>query len=311
MGAQNEGVPISIGRSLERPFAFQKNRFRITGVLHIKSRDETHYPGLFQRHVSRCGPRSGACEDMVRPASSIGAGAGDRRTKDRRSRRAMADGMSEHEPVPMARASVFIVDDDAGLRASLENLLRSAGFAARGYASPEEFIREADPAMCGCVLLDIQFPGASGLDFQTPFREAGIAMPVILMTGHADVPTSVRGLKAGAVDYLMKPFDEAELLGAVRLAMDRDMARCEQEAGVNAVADRYATLTQREKEVLAYVALGLMNKQIANRIDLSEITVKVHRGTMMKKLAVRTVADLVRAFEILKAHVPDIVTAEP
>lgn len=222
----------------------------------------------------------------------------------------MQNRMNQPQPALMDNASVFIVDDDAGFRSSLGNLLRSTGLSACGFASPEEFIGTADPAMCGCILLDIRFPGASGLDFQAVFRDAGILMPVILMTGHADVSSSVRGMKAGAVDYLMKPFDETELLAAVQSALERDRVRCEQEAGINLLADRYAMLTQREKEVLSYVTLGLMNKQIANRVDLSEITVKVHRGTMMKKMAVRTVADLVRAFEILKAHVPDVVTAE-
>ncbi len=218
--------------------------------------------------------------------------------------------MNGQDPAVSGQAMVHIIDDDALFRKSLENLLWSAGLAVRGFSSPSEFVEACGPACRGCVLLDIRFPGASGLDFQQPFREAGIFMPVILMTGHADVPSSVRGLKAGAVDYLMKPFDDTELLGAVELAMDRDAERCAHEAGICVLADRYMLLTHREKEVLSYVALGLMNKQIANRINLSEITVKVHRGTMMKKMGMRTVADLVRAFEILRTNVPDVVNVE-
>jgi FixJ family two-component response regulator len=211
----------------------------------------------------------------------------------------------EHHPQSIPK--VHVIDDDGAFRQSLENLLSSADVAVESYASPKSFIDQWTSDAAGCVLLDIRFPGMNGLDFLDLYRDAQIGMPVILMTGHADVPSSVRGLKGGAVDYLMKPFDEDALLAAVRSALERDARRCAERDGLADLVDRYRSLTMREKEVLALVSLGLMNKQIANRVELSEITVKVHRGTMMKKLGMRTVADLVRAYEVLKSAPVELV----
>ena len=203
-------------------------------------------------------------------------------------------------PTGSSGPTVHIVDDDGDVRQGLANLLRSFDFGVRSFASPGSFIDAFQPGDAGCLLLDIHFPGANGLDFQAECLASGIDIPVIFMTGHADVPSSVRGMKAGAVDFLTKPVDERALLAAVETALRRDAAyRLDQTAKDRARAG-HATLTHREKEVLALVVAGLMNKQIAGKLGLSEITVKVHRGTMMRKMNVRTLADLVRSSEALR-----------
>lgn len=194
---------------------------------------------------------------------------------------------------------VHIIDDDVALGEALANLLRSLGFEVSLFTSPQAFLDEWQPEDCGCLLLDLRFPGGSGLDYLANFAEAGVGMPVILMTGHADVTTSVRGMKAGAVDYLVKPFDDDELIQALEIALERDASKRQREADLSDVASRYASLTSREKQVMALVVTGLMNKQVAGELNLSEITVKVHRGTMMRKMGLRTLADLVRADEAL------------
>lgn len=207
--------------------------------------------------------------------------------------------------MPVSTASmtspiVCVIDDDAVLRGGLTNLLKSANLKVAEFSSPQTFVEAWQPTDCGCLLLDICFPETSGLDFQAQLKKAGIVTPIILMTGHADVPSSVRGLKAGAVDFLVKPIDDVQLLGAVSLAIGKDIARCEAEAAMADITERYASLTVREKEVLNLVVAGQLNKQIAFSLGLSEITVKVHRGTMMRKMNVRSVAGLVRAAEMLR-----------
>jgi FixJ family two-component response regulator len=194
---------------------------------------------------------------------------------------------------------VHVIDDDTALRDGLCNLLRSADIAAVGFASPQAFLDAWSPEACGCLLLDIRFPDINGLDFQAEFEAIGIQMPVILMTGHADVPSSVRGMKAGALDFLVKPFEDEELFGSVRAALERDSARFAAEATLRDLSERFGSLTAREREVMALVCKGLMNKQVAGDLNLSEITVKVHRGTMMRKMRVRTLADLVRCASAL------------
>lgn len=194
---------------------------------------------------------------------------------------------------------VHIIDDDVPLGAALANLLRSLGFAVALFTTPEAFLEAWQPEHCGCLLLDLRFPSGSGLDHLADFGEAGVGMPVILMTGHADVTTSVRGMKAGAVDYLVKPFDDDELIRALDIALERDAAKRQRESDLSDVVARYESLTSREKQVMALVVSGLMNKQVAGKLNLSEITVKVHRGTMMRKMGLRTLADLVRADEAL------------
>ncbi len=210
--------------------------------------------------------------------------------------------------VPPHKPVVHIVDDDRAVQEGLSNLLRSASFSVASFFSPKEFLDSWQRSSHGCVILDIRFPDESGLDCQARFQRLEMTMPVILMTGHADVPSSVKGMKAGAVDFLTKPFDDRSILDAIATAFERDATRFRNECGSSRLFERYATLTHREKEVFALVTQGLMNKQIAGQLDLSEITVKVHRGTMMRKMNVRTVADLVRASEALK-NVPDAFVA--
>lgn len=206
--------------------------------------------------------------------------------------------VAKSEPQP-ALPVVHIIDDDVPLGEALANLLRSLDFNVALFPSPEAFLSSFRSRDRGCLLLDLRFPGGNGLDYLPEFIEAGVGMPVILMTGHADVATSVRGMKAGAVDYLVKPFDDEALVEALDVAMSRDATNYQREADLSDVSARYATLTAREKEVLALVVTGLMNKQVAGHLGLSEITVKVHRGTMMRKMGLRNLADLVRAAEAL------------
>lgn len=199
-------------------------------------------------------------------------------------------------------AVVHVVDDDPAARDGLANLLRSAGFAVQSFSSPKEFADHWRPTDRGCLILDIHFPEHSGLDFQLQLKNSGIAMPVILMTGHADVSMSIRGMKGGAVDFLIKPFEEQPVLNAIAEAFERDALRIRRETQLSNVAQLFGALTSREKQVFALVTKGLMNKQIAGELNLSEITVKVHRGTLMRKMKVRTLADLVKASEILRVE---------
>lgn len=200
------------------------------------------------------------------------------------------------------RPVVHIIDDDESVGNALTDLLRAAGISAKSFSSPKGFIEAWQPTDHGCVLLDLWFPDESGLDFQSQLLDLEMTLPVILMTGHADVPSSIRGMKAGAIDFLVKPFDDHMVLESIQTAFKRDEARVNDEARILLLSDRYTTLTTREKEVFSLVTKGLMNKQIAGELNLSEITVKVHRGTMMRKMHVRTVADLVRASELLRAN---------
>jgi FixJ family two-component response regulator len=206
-----------------------------------------------------------------------------------------------NEAAPSYMPVVHIVDDDVAVRNGLTNLLRAAALSVLSFCSPQEFMETRRASNHGCLILDIRFPGVSGLDFQSQLQNLEMTMPVILMTGHADVPSSVRGMKAGAIDFLTKPFDDQSILDAIAAAFKSDATRFQNEAQTSRLAERYARLTTREKEVLALVTKGLMNKQVAGELNLSEITVKVHRGTMMRKMKVRTLADLVRAAETLKS----------
>jgi FixJ family two-component response regulator len=204
---------------------------------------------------------------------------------------------SPHTPV------VHIIDDDVALREGLTNFLQAAGLSALSFSSPHEFVESWKASDQGCVILDMRFPSESGLEFQSGLQELEMMMPVILMTGYADVASSVKAMKAGAIDFLIKPVDDQALLTAIATAFARDEMRVQNESRVSRLIDQYATLTNREKEVFALVTKGLMNKQIAGELNLSEITVKVHRGTMMRKMKVRTLADLVRAAEKLKGDI--------
>src|SRR5258705_11712239 len=198
---------------------------------------------------------------------------------------------------PESQSIVFVVDDDAAMRNSLCNLFRSVGLRVAVFGCATEFLLSKLPDVPSCLVLDIRLPGISGLDFQTELVQATIHIPVIFMTGHGDIPMTVRAMKAGAVDFLTKPFRDQDMLDAVVTAIERDRKRREAEKIVADLKALFETLTSREREVLALVASGLMNKQIAAELGLAEITVKIHRGHIMIKIAARSMGDLVRKAE--------------
>jgi FixJ family two-component response regulator len=194
---------------------------------------------------------------------------------------------------------VCVLDDEEEVRGSLDSLLRSAGFAVRTFAAPGEFLACAEADDAACLILDVRLGGVDGLDFQQDLAESQVPVPVVLITGHGDIPMTVRAMKAGAVDFLPKPFDEEQMLAAVREAVRRDGQRrsaAKESGGVRAC---YDALTPRERDVMGLVTAGLMNKQVAGRLGLSEITVKIHRGNMMRKMQAQSLADLVRMAETL------------
>ncbi|MDK4701094.1 MULTISPECIES: response regulator transcription factor [unclassified Rhizobium] len=192
------------------------------------------------------------------------------------------------------QSTVYVIDDDPSVRDGLDSLLRSVGYDTRGFASPRDFLASPRPEGPACIVLDVRMPDASGLDFQDELARTGYAIPIIFLTGHGDVPMSVRAMKAGAVEFLLKPFREQDLLDAIRQALEIDRARLRKQAAEVDLQERFSTLTSREREVMALVARGLLNKQIAAEIGLSEITVKVHRGQAMRKMRADSVADLIR-----------------
>jgi FixJ family two-component response regulator len=206
---------------------------------------------------------------------------------------------------PELQPIVFVIDDDASLRNALTNLFRSVGLRAEVFASAPELLQSKLPDVPSCLVLDVRLPGLSGLDFQAELSKANIHIPIIFMTGHGDIPMTVRAMKAGAVDFLTKPFRDQDMLDAVAAAIERDRERRKEEKVLSEVRSRFASLTPREQEVLALVASGLMNKQIAAEIGLAEITVKIHRGNIMKKMSARSLADLVRMAELLGVRRPD------
>jgi FixJ family two-component response regulator len=195
--------------------------------------------------------------------------------------------------------TVLIVDDDEMMRQALSSLFRSVGLQVISFSSPAELWQAERPDTESCLVLDIRLPGVSGLDFQAELTRANIHIPVIFMTGHGDIPMTVRAMKAGAVDFLTKPFRDQDMLDAVMAALSRDRLRRENEGVASDVRKKIETLTQREREVMMHVTAGLMNKQIAARLGISEITVKIHRGQAMRKMGARSLADLVRMAEML------------
>ena len=207
---------------------------------------------------------------------------------------------------PQAQPVVFIIDDNEGLRSGLQRLLRSVGLRSETFASTLEFMRSKPPDAASCLLLDVRLPGMSGLDFQAELAKAGIRIPIIFMTGHGDIPMSVRAMKAGAVEFLTKPLREQDLLDAVRVALERDGARRESESSVARLRTLFDQLTPREQEVLSLVAAGLMNKQVAGELGISEIMVKVHRGNVTRKMGAKSLADLVIMAETLGIRRPKV-----
>ena len=191
-------------------------------------------------------------------------------------------------------AVVFVVDDDPSMRRSLETLLRSVGLDVRLFSSAQEFMQAKRPDAPGCLVLDVRLPGMSGLAFQEELAKTGVAIPVIFISGHGDVPMTVRAMKAGAVEFLTKPFDDQVLLDAIHAAIERDRARHRDAASLAALMARYHQVTERERQVMKLVVAGRVNKQIAAELGLSLVTVKVHRGQVMRKMRAKSVAELVR-----------------
>jgi len=195
---------------------------------------------------------------------------------------------------------VLVVDDDASVREGLSSLFRSVSLDPKLFASTAELLQYTLPDAPCCLLLDIRLPGVSGLDFQTQLTASNIHVPIIMMTGHGDIPMSVRAMKGGAVDFLTKPFRDQDMLDAVAQAIERDRKRRESDKARAGLHECFESLTPREREIMTLVTAGLMNKQVAAEVGLSEITVKTHRGQVMRKMGVRSLADLVRAAEVLE-----------
>src|SRR5262245_4727652 len=207
---------------------------------------------------------------------------------------------------------VFIIDDDELVRASLTNLCRSVDLNVKAFSSTEEFLRTPPPNMPACLVLDVRFPGfaQSGLDFQRELTGTSNPLPIIFITGHGDVPMTVQAMKHGAVEFLTKPVREQALLDAIRHAIDRDLQRRERAAMGASLRRRYSTLTSREREIMRLVAQGLLNKQIAAELGLTEVTVKVHRGHVMQKMAAKSLADLVRMSDQLSDCAPSTLSSD-
>lgn len=202
--------------------------------------------------------------------------------------------MAEERPI------VFVVDDDPSMREAVQDLIESVGLQARGFASPREFLDAARADAPACLVLDVRLPGASGLNFQQELAQAGVHIPVIFITGHGDIPMSVRAIKAGAVEFLTKPFRDQELLDAINAGIERNRAQRRDGAVMDDLRQRFAALTPREREIMALVILGRMNKQIAGELGVSEVTVKVHRGQIMRKMRAKSLPELVRMGDLLR-----------
>jgi FixJ family two-component response regulator len=203
-----------------------------------------------------------------------------------------------------AQSFVFVIDDDASVRTAVEDLLRSVGLAVRTFGSTQEFLQSKLPDAPGCLVLDVRMPGQSGLEFQRMLAATGIHLPIIFISGHGDIPMSVRAIKSGAIEFLTKPLHEQELLDAIQSGIERDRARRQNAKAVTELQERFESLTGREREVLELVITGQLNKQIAAQLALSEATVKVHRSQIMHKMRARSLVDLVRMADALGVSKP-------
>lgn len=211
----------------------------------------------------------------------------------------------------MDKATVFVVDDDEDALRGVARLIKSSGFSVETFSSAQAFLERPPHREGGCIVLDLRMPGLDGLQAQRAFTQAGHSLPIVFLSGHGDVPTSVRAMKAGAVDFLVKPPEGKDLVEAIRRALEKDASQRTERSDWMVLSARYASLTPREREVCSLVATGLRNKQIAHQLGTSEKTIKIHRGQVMQKLAVRSVAELVRVVDRLDAAPGSGKTDEP
>lgn len=202
--------------------------------------------------------------------------------------------------MPESPPTIFVVDDDASVRDAISNLLESVGLAAQVFPSTEDFCNAPRPEAPSCLVLDVRLPGVNGLDFQEFLEKSGISIPIIFITAHGDVPMTSRAMKAGAIEFLMKPFQKEDLLAAIHQGLERDRIWREEHAQISSLRDRFEQLSSREREVMDLVVSGLINKQIGAQLGLSEVTVKIHRGRVMQKMQAASLADLVRMSDKLK-----------